>query len=195
MKSCFFKRDFMSVTQHLGVTLKYWKDHFSSYFYMLWASCGYDKNLIFWCFSSLFCSCICWLKYTTCQAIVAASLKIKKKKNNNKIKYLRSSQMVYGSPTYPLLHIQSARWLLAVHCALSPHVVVKQGSWHFSWIHARLIGHSGSEVHSGLAAKWKKHAFNGGSHILQRLMRVGRSFIEPFYHLPLGEVNKESSDL
>ena len=49
---------------------------------------------------------------------------------------LRSSQTVYGSPTNPTRQTQTARWLLALQSAFTPHTVEKQGSWHFSWMHA-----------------------------------------------------------
>ena len=68
---------------------------------------------------------------------------------------LRSSQIVYGSPMNPVRQTQIALWLLARQSAFSPQTVEKQGSWHFSWMHARWAGHSGSEVHSGLGAENK----------------------------------------
>ena len=39
-----------------------------------------------------------------------------------------------------------------------PHDSVKHGFWHFSCIHARCCGHSGSDVHSGLGAVTITHA-------------------------------------
>ena len=42
--------------------------------------------------------------------------------------------------------------LVTLHSAFTPQVVVKQGFWHFSLIHARWSGHSGSVVHSGFLA-------------------------------------------
>ena len=46
-----------------------------------------------------------------------------------------------------------ARWFLALHSALTPQVLVWHGSLHFSCIHARWKGHSGSDLHSGLGAE------------------------------------------
>jgi len=94
---------------------------------------------------------------------------------NEQEEILRSSQMLYGSPTYPTRQTQTARWLLALQSAFIPHFAVKQGSWHFSWIHARWIGHSGSEVHSGLGAgnleiNYVNHAFT---------MQVAQQHIKP----------------
>ena len=40
-------------------------------------------------------------------------------------------------------------WLITLHCAPDPHDP-GHGSLHFSRIQARLLGHSGLMVHSGL---------------------------------------------
>lgn len=72
---------------------------------------------------------------------------------------LRSSQIVYGSPMNPVRQTQIALWLLARQSAFNPQTVEKQGSWHFSCMHARWAGHSGSDVHSGLGAEMKVSYF------------------------------------
>ena len=55
---------------------------------------------------------------------------------------LRSSQIVNGSPTKPSRQTQRARWFLTIHSALIPQVCDWHGSWHFSRMHARCVGHS-----------------------------------------------------
>lgn len=49
----------------------------------------------------------------------------------------------------PSGHVQMELWLITVQRALVPHEP-GQGSLHFSRIQARLLGHSGLMMHSGL---------------------------------------------
>ena len=65
---------------------------------------------------------------------------------------LRSSQNVYGSPSYPLRQEHTAMWLSTEHSAFTPQVNVEQGLIHFSKTQAMLLGHSGFARHSGSIA-------------------------------------------
>lgn len=56
-------------------------------------------------------------------------------------------------------------WLKTLHCAPQPHDP-GHGSWHFSLIHASLLGHSECIMHSGLQfgglpTYWDKHEHDG----------------------------------
>ena len=60
----------------------------------------------------------------------------------------RREQPEKGSPVYLVGQVQMALWLTAVHRALYPQAPT-QGSEHFCWIQALLLGHSALRTHSG----------------------------------------------
>ena len=66
---------------------------------------------------------------------------------------LRSSQISCGFPINPGWQTQMARCLLTLQSARIPHESVKHGFSHFSLMHARLEGQSGSTKHSGWGAE------------------------------------------
>ena len=66
---------------------------------------------------------------------------------------LRSSQISWGFPTSPGLQTHMARWFLTLHSAPIPQDSVKHGFSHFSFMHARWEGQSGSTKHSGWGAE------------------------------------------
>lgn len=56
---------------------------------------------------------------------------------------------VNGSPMKPIAHTHIGVWLITRHSAFDPHNP-GHGSLHFWFMHARLLGHSVLETHSGL---------------------------------------------
>ena len=52
----------------------------------------------------------------------------------------------YGSPVKLGIQVQNPLWFLGLHSALIAH---SHGSTHFSFLHVRVVGQSGSRKHSG----------------------------------------------